>query len=1079
MKINPFDHPICLDEPQRLVIPDAWVQHIPFAMYLVDILKPRVIVELGTHTGNSYCAFCQTVESLGLETSCFAVDTWQGDPHAGLYGPEVLEELRDYHDTKYGDFSRLMQTTFDEAVGEFKDGSIDLLHIDGLHTYEAVKHDFETWLPKLSRRGVVVFHDIHVRQADFGVWKVWEELRQKYPSLDFTHGHGLGVIGVGKNQAPLIESMFQIKGEELEDLNKLFSGLGKRFEQELQMAKHEQTVQTLTAKVAEHEQTVQTLNAIVAQHDYELNNIKRSKSWKLVVFLRKVSKVLVPPGSLRARLARRLLSLYKRFLRSRKIKRDVTLIKRSEYFDSEWYQKKYPDVAKSKMDPARHYLLYGAFEGRSPSANFSSESYLLLYDDVWESKINPLIHYLKFGIKENRVIVNIKQEMTQLVESSNLFDQSFYKEKYSDVNSTKISPIVHFINYGFSEKRLPNQKLSCDEFVKELLNENPSKAQIIANYLKIVSTEKQRKNKSFSGIPINKQDFKKFSHPIISNDHNLVLSRTDYFSFRKVQEWLLLTNQMLSSPYSPSQKLAIGFMESYRNYLREKYYHFPQDSKVSIIMPTYNREKVIRRAINSVFKQKYKNWELIIIDDNSTDDTKEIVRSYNENKIKYISCQTNQGAAAARNIGLEDANGDYICYLDSDNELDQDFLLIMVNELKENPSRQLIFCAQRLYKQNGEDIKELGIRYSVFNRPTIENHNYIDVGVILHRKELVENHKFDSSMRRLADWKFILKSTEEMQPISIPCLLSNYFYSDSTNQNTNVEKYKPAEQKIDNYLMSARIDDQFKPKGMKSENLFSTHQVIVSKEKYPISIVIPNYNCLDYLDACLKSIEEYTKDIDYEIIVVDNKSEDDVVKYLKNGKQERMKVIFNDTNYGFTRAVNIGIEASNKKSDIVLLNNDTLVTKNWVEALQEVKFNYPEVGLIAPSQIVIPEEKTLLTHRPLSNSNREIDVNISLHHDNIADLFFDTQLGFIELSYAPFFCIYIPRDTLKIAGLLDAESGPHYTSDRFYCDMVRDRLNKRILYTPKSKVYHFIQQSTVDIRKKNPGKFNQMLNRIW
>ena len=90
-----------------------------------------------------------------------------------------------------------MRSTFEAAVSEFEDSSIDLLHIDGLHTYEAVKNDFETWKPKLSNSAVVLLHDTRVWANGFGVWRFFAELRERYWTFEFAHSFGLGMVVVG------------------------------------------------------------------------------------------------------------------------------------------------------------------------------------------------------------------------------------------------------------------------------------------------------------------------------------------------------------------------------------------------------------------------------------------------------------------------------------------------------------------------------------------------------------------------------------------------------------------------------------------------------------------------------------------------------------------------------------------------------------------------------------------------------------------------------------------------------------------------------------------------------------------
>lgn len=175
-------------------VDSAWYGHVPFGYWLTSVLRPKTVVELGTHAGVSYSSFCDAIIDTRLATSAYAVDTWLGDKHAGEYGEQIYTDWMGFHDERYASFSNLLRMTFDEARDEFEDGTIDLLHIDGLHTYDAVSHDVENWLPKLAPDGVLLLHDITERRDDFGVWRLWAQLRGQFPSFEFLHAHGLGMI---------------------------------------------------------------------------------------------------------------------------------------------------------------------------------------------------------------------------------------------------------------------------------------------------------------------------------------------------------------------------------------------------------------------------------------------------------------------------------------------------------------------------------------------------------------------------------------------------------------------------------------------------------------------------------------------------------------------------------------------------------------------------------------------------------------------------------------------------------------------------------------------------------------------
>jgi hypothetical protein len=232
-------------EAARVGSPSEWWTYVPFAHWLVRAAAPHVFVELGTVTGVSYSAFCNAVVEAGLPTRCHAVDTWQGDN-------EVYEDFGQFHEQHYSKFSTLLRCTFDEALSQFSDKSIDLLHIDGLHTYEVVRHDFESWLPKLSRQGVILFHDTNVREKDFGVWRLWEELSRQYPSFEFLHGYGLGVLAVGEAVSEAVLALCQLTDPlRIGRFRSRFALIGERWSQSAQLR---DTITAFTGVKAEAEQ---------------------------------------------------------------------------------------------------------------------------------------------------------------------------------------------------------------------------------------------------------------------------------------------------------------------------------------------------------------------------------------------------------------------------------------------------------------------------------------------------------------------------------------------------------------------------------------------------------------------------------------------------------------------------------------------------------------------------------------------------------------------------------------------------------------------------------------------------------
>lgn len=267
-------------------LPSAWIGHTPFLKFLVREFKPKSFVELGVHNGFSFLLTCQSIQECGLNTLAFAVDHWQGDNQAGYFDESVYNEFVNLN-LRYSAFSKILKKDFRSALSDFSDGSIDLLHIDGFHTYDAVKEDFESWLPKLTENGIVLLHDIFVRRNTFGVYKYWQELKKHYSTIEFAHSHGLGVVFIGdipRKLDLLVERQRKgLAAEIMGAFGSLADGVVQGFRNEniLEILELKKQLHTLELSLVDFEKLIKVYKS-------ELEMLYSSRSWKITQPLRKI-----------------------------------------------------------------------------------------------------------------------------------------------------------------------------------------------------------------------------------------------------------------------------------------------------------------------------------------------------------------------------------------------------------------------------------------------------------------------------------------------------------------------------------------------------------------------------------------------------------------------------------------------------------------------------------------------------------------------------------------------------------------------------------------------------------------------
>lgn len=211
-----YNNPVyeCDELNHDILFYSPWAGHRDFAYDYLQFFKSSLIVELGTHYGCSYFTFAQAIKDFKMESVLYGIDTWEGDDYTkNDYHDDVFHTFKETLD-KYYDVERCLylRTNFDNALKEFADASIDLLHIDGSHNYDDVRHDFESWLPKVKKDGVIFLHDISediVLGKIMGSHYYWQELKRQFSYYtEFDFSWGLGIIFLSQEKYEQFKKVF-------------------------------------------------------------------------------------------------------------------------------------------------------------------------------------------------------------------------------------------------------------------------------------------------------------------------------------------------------------------------------------------------------------------------------------------------------------------------------------------------------------------------------------------------------------------------------------------------------------------------------------------------------------------------------------------------------------------------------------------------------------------------------------------------------------------------------------------------------------------------------------------------------
>ncbi len=392
---------------------------------------------------------------------------------------------------------------------------------------------------------------------------------------------------------------------------------------------------------------------------------------------------------------------------------------------------------------------------------------------------------------------------------------------------------------------------------------------------------------------------------------------------------------------------------------------------ISIVIPVYNAEKYLKQCLNSIKNQTYKNFEVILVNDGSIDHSESICMDFVkvDTRFKYFT-KVNGGASSARNLGLDNAQGKYITFIDADDWVDENHLEVLINNIKENNSDMAVSSIKKFdnvsrfkFRVYSNQEKYL-LNYNKLNREEflvilpklIHASNSYKIAVSkLFKKELVMDIRFDESIVYGEDLDFFFKIYNNISSISYVDEVTYVYrrHNESTSSKFNQQYaeqelliYKKIYEKIEelglptiHYYTTIRDLLEFQKDFLENRVLFNEYQEflknieeIVTYPKDLISIIVPIYNVYPYLQLCLERIENQTYP-HFEVLLINDGSRDNSKDIcLEFAERDKRFKYIEQKNAGLSSARNTGILNATGEF-ITFIDGDDFVEPNYLEEL--------------------------------------------------------------------------------------------------------------------------------------------------